>query len=89
MRNVTEITVQILALLPDPSTVPDPTLSAGLGSLKVEIAALQRRSLYVAPEDGSAWRDLTNLLNRYLPMPTPTSGYTWAWAISQLMRGAV
>jgi hypothetical protein len=87
MRNITDITIRIAALLPDPSTIADPIVSFNIGALKAEIGSVQRRSLYVAPEDGTAWRDLTDLLNRYLPTPTSTSGYTWAWAISQLMRG--
>jgi hypothetical protein len=87
MRNVSDIMTQILGLLPIPSTIVDPIVSGNVAVLSIEIEALQRRSLYVAPEDDSAWRDITNLLNRYLPTPTTTSGYTWAWAISKLMRG--
>lgn len=87
MRNISTVITQILALLPDPSTVT-PDFTNNIIALRGELGALQRRSLYTAPEDITGWANLTDVLFRYLPTASPTSGNTWAWAISLVVLGA-
>jgi hypothetical protein len=87
MRQISDVIAAIIGLLPDPASVTDPTLSAGVVALKGELSSLQRKADYCPPEDQTLWPGLTGLLYKFLPPASPTSGNAWAFQISQVVKG--
>jgi hypothetical protein len=88
MRQISTVIASIIALLPDPAAVTDPTLSSGVVALKGELNSLLRKAQYCSPEDQTMWPSLTGLLYKYLPPASATSGNAWAYQISQLVLNA-
>lgn len=82
MRKLSDVIDQIIAAIPNP---PPPEFSDNLIALGAELNILRRKSLYQAPEAGSAlWDNLVQLLYRYLPPPTAVP---WAQAIATIVEG--
>ena len=83
MRNITDVINEVLEILPDP---PPTEVADDITVLKAELRILKRTGSYTPAEahtDEALWDRLGIALYRYMPNP---EGYTWAKAISDVMK---